>query len=146
MPHGEERSADDIEIPDEKDLHSLEDVESAFESMGDEEFLEARSETSFDTIDRVSWTQQSIAFSWKNTNFSKGHRITVGVWNPSPSSKIIFAGYQVLRKLLEGKDYFLITTNPDAYLYQHITVGVWNPSPSSKIIIFLFIVFWSHVW
>ncbi len=30
----------------------------------------------------------------------------------------IFAGYQVLRKLLEGKDYFLITTNPDAYLYQ----------------------------
>ncbi len=40
MNSGEERSADDIEIPDEKDLHSLEDVESAFESMGDEEFLE----------------------------------------------------------------------------------------------------------
>ncbi len=37
---GEERSADNIAIPDEKDLHNLEDVESAFESMGDEEFLE----------------------------------------------------------------------------------------------------------
>lgn len=38
--NGEERSADNIAIPDEKDLHNLEDVESAFESMGDEEFLE----------------------------------------------------------------------------------------------------------
>ena len=37
---GEGRSADDIAITDEKDLRSLEDVESAFESMGDEEFLE----------------------------------------------------------------------------------------------------------
>ena len=37
---GVERSADNIAIPDEKDLHSLEEVESAFASMGDEEFLE----------------------------------------------------------------------------------------------------------
>ena len=37
---GEQRSADNIAIPDEKDLHNLEEVESAFASMGDEEFLE----------------------------------------------------------------------------------------------------------
>lgn len=27
-------------------------------------------------------------------------------------------GYQAIRHLIEGKDYFLITTNPDAYLYE----------------------------
>lgn len=30
----------------------------------------------------------------------------------------IKAGYQIIRNLLEGRDYFLITTNSDAYLYQ----------------------------
>lgn len=36
----EELSADSIAIPDEKDLRSLEEVETAFQAMGDEEFLE----------------------------------------------------------------------------------------------------------
>lgn len=36
----EELSADNIAIPDEKDLLNLEDVEYPFDSMGDEEFLE----------------------------------------------------------------------------------------------------------